>query len=115
MQQHDEHEAGYSCRAGILGDLRKERAELAAGDRLREFLRNPLLWAALAGLLPVAGGEVLLQGRPLAAWPARERARQLAWLSQQGEAEGDIAVADVVLLGRLPHQAWLAPASAATA
>lgn len=62
------------------------------------------LLAALAGLLPPAGGQVLLDGRPLAQWPARERARRVAWLSQQGEASGDIAVRDVVRLGRLPHQ-----------
>ncbi|WP_348753438.1 ABC transporter ATP-binding protein [uncultured Aquincola sp.] len=71
------------------------------------------LLSALAGLLPVAGGEVRLQGRPLADWPARERARRLAWLSQQGEAEGDIAVADVVRLGRLPHQGLFGGATAA--
>ncbi|WP_046115280.1 ABC transporter ATP-binding protein [Aquincola tertiaricarbonis] len=62
------------------------------------------LLAALAGLLPPAAGELLLDGRPLAQWPARERARRVAWLSQQGEASGDIAVRDVVRLGRLPHQ-----------
>ncbi|WP_210491460.1 AEC family transporter [Patulibacter sp. SYSU D01012] len=37
--------------AAASGADAEERAELAAGDRLREFLRNPLLWAALAGLL----------------------------------------------------------------
>lgn len=71
------------------------------------------LLAALAGLLPAASGEVRLQGRPLADWPARERARRLAWLSQQGEAEGDIAVSDVVRLGRLPHQGLFGGATAA--
>ena len=49
-------------------------------------------------------GQVRLDGRPLADWPARQRAQRLAWLSQQGEAEGEIASADVVALGRLPHQ-----------
>jgi iron complex transport system ATP-binding protein len=50
---------------------------------------------------------VWLQGRPLAALPARERAQALAWLSQQGEAEGEIGVRDVVRLGRLPHHGLL--------
>lgn len=58
----------------------------------------------LAGLLEPDAGQVHLQGRPLADWPARQRARQLAWLSQQGEADGDIAAQDVVRLGRLPRQ-----------
>jgi iron complex transport system ATP-binding protein len=58
----------------------------------------------LAGLRTADAGQVQLQGRDMAEWPARERAQQLAWLSQQGEAEGHIAVRDVVRLGRLPHQ-----------
>jgi iron complex transport system ATP-binding protein len=62
------------------------------------------LLGLLAGLRPPDAGRVLLDGRPLADWPARQRAQRLAWLSQQGEAEGDIASADVVGLGRLPHQ-----------
>lgn len=61
------------------------------------------LLAVLAGLRTPASGTVQLDGRPLQHWPVRERARHLAWLSQQGEAEGDIAVRDVVRLGRLPH------------
>jgi iron complex transport system ATP-binding protein len=61
------------------------------------------LLTLLAGLRAPDSGSVWLQGRPLAALPAAERARQLAWLSQQGEAEGDIAVRDVVRLGRLPR------------
>ena len=62
------------------------------------------LLSLLAGLRPPDAGTVQLAGRPLAAWTARQRAQRLAWLSQQGEAEGDIAAADVVRLGRLPHQ-----------
>ncbi len=61
------------------------------------------LLALLAGLRAPDAGHVHLQGRPLATLPARERARGLAWLSQQGEAEGEIAARDVVRLGRLPR------------
>lgn len=57
----------------------------------------------LAGLRGADVGTVRLVGRALADWPARERAQRLAWLSQQGEAEGDIAARDVVRLGRLPR------------
>ncbi len=72
------------------------------------------LLAALAGLLPRAAGQVWLQGRPLEAWPPRERARRMAWLGQQAGAEGELAVDDVVLLGRLPHHGLLgAPTAAA--
>ncbi len=70
------------------------------------------LLRALAGLLPVRG-EVRLLGRPLAAWPARERARQLAWMGQSESGAEDLTAWDVAMLGRLPHRAWLAPPSAA--
>ena len=56
-------------------------------------------------------GAVLLQGRPLGDWNGRERARALAWLGQSQPVSADMAVYDVVMLGRLPHQGWLAPAS----
>jgi iron complex transport system ATP-binding protein len=61
------------------------------------------LLSVLAGLRRADAGALSLFGRPLAAWPARDRARRLAWLSQHGEAEGELAVRDVVMLGRLPH------------
>lgn len=53
-------------------------------------------------------GEVRLLGRPLRQWPARERARALAWLGQNQPVAGDIRVHDLVMLGRLPHLGWLA-------
>jgi len=64
------------------------------------------LLKVLAGLIPHQG-VVHLQGQPMAQWPARERAQQLAWLGQSEGAGDDLTVWDVALLGRLPHQAWL--------
>ena len=61
------------------------------------------LLRTLAGLQAPQSGEVRLEGRPIAQWPVRERARRLAWLAQQGEASGELSVRDVVHLGRLPH------------
>ena len=73
------------------------------------------LLKVLAGLLPGASvqGEVQLLGRPLAQIPARERARQLAWLGQNEGSADDLSSYDVAMLGRLPHQNWLAAPSAA--
>lgn len=68
------------------------------------------LLKCLAGLLPCEG-EVQLQGRHWRDWPHRARARQLAWLGQNEASADDLRVWDVVMLGRLPHQAWLAPPS----
>ncbi len=61
------------------------------------------LLRTLAGLLSPASGRVLLDERPLPDWGAPARARRIAWLAQQGEPGGDLAVRDVVMLGRLPH------------
>ncbi|RFO98713.1 ABC transporter [Rhodoferax lacus] len=66
------------------------------------------LLKALAGLLPHSG-RVSLLGAPLRSIPPRQRARQLAWLGQNEASAEDLSAWDVVMLGRLPHQAWLAP------
>lgn len=68
------------------------------------------LLKALAGLLPHSG-RVQLMDRPLAQWRGRERARCLAWLGQGEQGADDLSVWDVAMLGRLPHQPWLAPPS----
>ncbi|VTU28221.1 ABC transporter ATP-binding protein [Variovorax sp. RA8] len=68
------------------------------------------LLKALAGLL-AHRGEVRISGQPLAALSGRARARRLSWLGQGGAGEGsadDLMVYDVAMLGRLPHQRWLA-------
>ncbi|MDM4766395.1 ABC transporter ATP-binding protein [Pelomonas sp. SE-A7] len=69
------------------------------------------LLKALAGLLPCEG-RIVLQGRELADWSRRERALTLAWLGQNEASTDEMLAREVVMLGRLPHQAWLAPPSA---
>ena len=70
------------------------------------------LLKVLAGLLPHSG-EVTLLGQPMAGMRGRQRAQQLSWLGQNESSADDLTVYDVAMLGRLPHQAWLAPPSAA--
>ncbi len=70
------------------------------------------LLKVLAGLLP-HGGAVDLLGQPLRNLRVRERAQQLSWLGQNEASADDLTAYDVAMLGRLPHQAWLAPPSAA--
>lgn len=70
------------------------------------------LLKALAQLIPHAG-EVRLLGQSLCDLPARDRARRLAWLGQNESSGDDLSVWDVAMLGRLPHQDWLAGPSAA--
>ncbi|MBB4845783.1 iron complex transport system ATP-binding protein [Paucibacter oligotrophus] len=70
------------------------------------------LLRALAGLIPSLGSIELL-GRPLADWPRKARARELAWLGQNESSGDELSAEDVVMLGRLPHRAWLAPPNSA--
>ena len=67
---------------------------------------------ALAGLTPHTGFVELL-GQPVQAMPAKQRAQQLSWLGQNEASADDLTAYDVTMLGRLPHQPWLAPASQA--
>ena len=74
------------------------------------------LLRVLAGLQRPDTGQVWLENRPL--WPAspaqapgraltlerRERARRIAWLSQQSDTTGDLTLRETVALGRIPQR-----------
>ncbi|MDT0202186.1 ABC transporter ATP-binding protein [Nocardioides sp. AE5] len=62
------------------------------------------LLRALTGVDRPHAGEVLLKGRPLASFTARERARQMAVVSQHEAPPADLLVRELVALGRLPHR-----------
>jgi iron complex transport system ATP-binding protein len=72
------------------------------------------LMKVLAGVLPPVqdGGRVELFGQAISKIPPRTRAKQLAWLGQNEASADDLTVFDVAMLGRLPHQAWLAAPNA---
>jgi iron complex transport system ATP-binding protein len=61
------------------------------------------LLRVLAGLAHPGAGEVLLHGRPLRSFSARERGQRIAWLAQLAEPTGELTVRETVALGRLPH------------
>ncbi|MFN4019443.1 MAG: ABC transporter ATP-binding protein [Erythrobacter sp.] len=60
------------------------------------------LLLGLAGLLAPACGRVTLDGRDVAALPARIRAQALGYLPQTPEIAWDVSVENLVALGRLP-------------
>ena len=62
----------------------------------------------LAGLLRPRAGAVLLDRRRLSGLPRREVARRLAVVAQEVSTDVDMTVADVVMLGRIPHRTRLA-------
>lgn len=67
------------------------------------------LLTTLAGLRPPDAGGILLDGAPLAAMAARERARRLGLMTQEDSfhiSDPETTALEVALLGRLPHQDW---------
>ncbi len=107
---------GLSVRLGDTQVLQGVDLDIAAGQWTSVAGPNgagkSTLLKALAQLLP-HGGEVRLLGEPLAAMPGRRRAQRLSWLGQNEGSADDLNGYDVAMLGRLPHQPWLAAPSAA--
>lgn len=62
------------------------------------------LLRALSRLLKPTAGEVLLDGKAILSYPAREVAKTLGLLPQASIAPDGITVADLVARGRYPHQ-----------
>ena len=71
------------------------------------------LLKTLAGLLAPFGGQVRLDGRAWAEWPARERARLLAYVPQAHAPVFAFKVRDVVVMGRTAQwPLWSGPTAA---
>jgi len=91
-------------RRQVLGDV---TAALAPGEVLGVIGPNgsgkSTLVRLLGGLAAPRAGEVRLGGRPLLAWPRRERARWLAVVPQDARLEFAFTVLEVALMGRAPH------------
>jgi iron complex transport system ATP-binding protein len=62
------------------------------------------LLRTLLGLLAPLAGEVTLDGKPLGAWPARDRAARLAYVPQAAESYFDFSLAEMVEMGRTAHR-----------
>ena len=62
---------------------------------------------ALAGLLPISGGDIKLSKRLLTEISHRERAKILAYLAQDRTAQTDMTVAEIMELGRAPYRGRL--------
>lgn len=71
------------------------------------------LMRTLLGLLAPVAGAVELDGQPIAALPARARARALAWVPQQAPGGFDWPVRALVMMGRSAHAGLLGAPSRA--
>jgi iron complex transport system ATP-binding protein len=94
-------------RAGTATLVRDVCLDLRAGELLAVVGPNgagkSTLLRLLTGDLRPAAGEVLLEGRPLAAYTARQQALRRAVLPQQTSMQFAFTAEDVVLMGRSPH------------
>lgn len=71
------------------------------------------LLRALSRLLTPTAGTVLLDGKAITSYPAKEVARRLGLLPQSSIAPDGIRVGDLVARGRYPHQKLIRQWSAA--
>jgi iron complex transport system ATP-binding protein len=62
------------------------------------------LLRVLAGLQPIAAGQVTLDDKPLDDFSRRETARRIAFLPQDVRCDFAFTVAEVVAMGRHPHR-----------
>ena len=110
LRLHDVHVslAGHEVLHGIDMSLAAGRWTSIVGPN---GAGKSTLLKALAGLLP-ATDRIFLFGQELMAMDRKQRAQQLSWLGQNESASDDLRVWDVVMLGRMPHQAWLAAPNA---
>ncbi|SFU66810.1 iron complex transport system ATP-binding protein [Polaromonas sp. YR568] len=67
------------------------------------------LLKCVAGLRPLSGGSLLLDGRALAGYARQELARTIAYVPQHTGPSMSLRVLDMVLLGRLPHRGRSSP------
>ncbi|MCS7482425.1 ABC transporter ATP-binding protein [Umezawaea endophytica] len=68
------------------------------------------LLRCLAGLRSPTAGHVRYDGADIAGWPARTRARHVAFVEQTADTDSDLTVGEVVLLGRTAHGSpWRGP------
>ena len=110
MRDHDTpllEARGLSIIAGRRRLVEDLDLELRPGEALAVLGPNgvgkTLTLQTLAGLRKPAGGEVLVDGKPLAAWPRRLLAQRLGLLPQGTEDPFPATVMEEALIGRHPH------------
>ncbi len=96
----DQLACGYGRQPVLTGvDLTVDGGELVCLLGPNGSGKTALL-KTLAGLLAPLGGQVRIDGRAWADWPARERARLLAYVPQAHAPVFAFKVRDVVVMGR---------------
>ncbi|MFF1413524.1 ABC transporter ATP-binding protein [Streptomyces sp. NPDC058289] len=94
--------------------VREVSADIATGETVGLLGPNgsgkSSLLRCLAGLRAPDAGAVRYDGESVRDWSARRIARHVAFVEQDAGADGDLAVADIVGLGRTPFRdRWHGP------
>lgn len=101
----------------LAGRLAGITAELRAGEVTAICGANGAgkssLLGALAGLVPLDGGQVRLEGNPLTTLAPELRAQAIGYLPQSADVAWDVSVEVLVGLGRLPWRTLAAEDRAA--
>jgi iron complex transport system ATP-binding protein len=99
--------AGYRTARGERRVLRGVDLEVGRGEMLAVLGANgsgkTTLLRVIAGTIPAIGGMVELDGRPVGQRSRAEIARSVAVLPQSLELPAGFRVAEVVAMGRTPH------------
>jgi len=103
--------AGVGWHADDVPVLRDVTFRVGSGEFVALMGRNgagkSTLLDLIAGLRQPSAGTVVLNGRPMGAWSARELARTMTHLPQMFRAEVAFSAEQLVLMGRYPHAgAW---------
>lgn len=105
---------GLTCRLGGRDIVRDADLDVLTGEVLALVGPNgagkSTLLGALTGDVPVARGQILLGGKPLAGWSPRDLARTRSVLLQSNQVSFPFTVREVVEMGRNP---WMAVSSEA--
>jgi iron complex transport system ATP-binding protein len=98
---------GLSITLGATLVLDAVSVDLQAGELVTVVGPNgagkSTLLRALCGEQRLANGRIVMDNKPLASWPRRERARRLAVMPQHSTLSFPFSGHDVVLMGRTPH------------
>lgn len=101
---------------GDTSVLRGVHASVAPGECIGIIGPNgsgkTTLLKLMSGELKAQSGEVIVCGRPIGQWSAKERARLITVVTQEGIVPVPFSVYDVVMMGRHPHRRRFFPPSA---